>query len=95
MANVYMSQEGRETNFNICDDGGYNEQFWYSYPGMAVAGGMWGREHEELNRKWNYFAKSVAGGNNGETSWMDGVTGCQSNCDMSKQSVRFSNFRVW
>ena len=43
IANVYMSQEGREVNFNICNDGGYNEQFWYSYPGMAVAGGMWGR----------------------------------------------------
>ena len=43
IANVYMSQEGREVNFNICDDSGYNEQFWYSYPGMAVAGGMWGK----------------------------------------------------
>merc|ERR1712179_60278 len=76
IANVYMSQEGREVNFNICNDGGYNEQFWYSYPGMAVAGGMWG-------------------GNNGETGWMDGVTGCQSNCDMSRQSAKFYNFRVW
>merc|ERR1712183_786716 len=76
IANVYMSQEGREVNFNICNDGGYNEQFWYSYPGMAVAGGMWG-------------------GNNGETGWMDGVTGCQSNCDISRQSARFYNFRVW
>ena len=87
-----MSQEGREVNFNICDDPAYNEQFWYSYPGMAVAGGMWG----EVNKTGNRFIWTfLKGGNNGETGWMDGVTGCQSNCDMSRQSARFFNFRVW
>jgi len=74
--NIYFNQEGKEANFNVCNDQGYENQFNMNYDDVVYCSSMWG-------------------GNGNDMKWLDGMTGCQGDCNIDASTVRFSNFRVW
>jgi len=41
-ANIWMEQDGKEYNFDICNDAGYVSNMASSYGGMVYSGSLWG-----------------------------------------------------
>merc|ERR1712200_3949 len=75
-ANIWMSQDGREASFNICEDYGYNANMAASYNEMVFTASLWGGGGIDMN-------------------WLDGMTGCQGDCNLASASVTFSDFAIW
>jgi len=73
---VYLSQDGKSAEFEICtDDASYHEKMAGVYPSMVFTASLWG-----------------GGGIN--MSWLDGITGCEENCNINTNSVTFSDFAL-
>merc|ERR1712215_469292 len=48
-ANIWMEQDGREYNFDICTDAGYVSDMATSYGGMVYSGSLWGGNGIDMN----------------------------------------------
>merc|ERR1711911_306498 len=54
-ANIWMSQDGREASFNICEDYGYNANMASSYNEMVFTASLW----------WGWHRHELAGRHDG------------------------------
>jgi len=71
---------------------------WFSQEGRTASFNVCSDPNYVTNMGYSLegivFSASLWGGPGIDMSWLDGMTGCQGECDMSQSSVTFSNFAI-
>ena len=88
-----MEQDGREFEFDICNDGGYVSRMAQSYDNMVWSGTM-GHNFDNIHFENKLLLGSLWGGGGIDMNWLDGMTGCWGDCNIDGSSVTFSNFKL-